>query len=527
MTRIIALEQVSPAGLDLLRGVEGFEVIEVYQDDPERIREALSSAEALLVRSKTKVTEALLEQAPLLRVIGRPGTGVDNVDMAAATRRGIIVMNTPAGNSVSAAEHTFGLMLALLRRIPQACNSLKQGKWDRSRFTGVELSGKVLGVVGFGKIGTEVARRALAFKMQVLVYDPFVPEQLAIEQDVRLVGLDELVAQSDIITLHAPVTAASRQIINAATIAKMKDGAWLVNAARGELVDEAALLTALREGKLAGAALDVFVGEPRPNPELVALPNVVATPHLGASTVEAQEKVGYDIAVQIRDYFCEGVVNNAVNFPSVSLSEYRRLAPFLELGERLGSFAGQLAEGRPQEITVRYYGELAGMNTHLIGSSILVGALRPVLTERVTLVNALETARERAIHFLESRSTRERSFNNLISVKLRTDQGELWIEGTVLHRRRQHIVSLQGIDVDAPLGGRMLVVWNEDTPGVIGRVGTILGDNSINIANFALGRREEAREAVGLVNVDSEIPAEVIQQIRFLRPVKRAAVVSL
>ncbi len=527
MTRIVALEQVSPAGLDLLRGVEGFEVIEIYQDDTSRIREALTRADALLVRSKTKVTEVLLDQAPALRAIGRPGTGVDNIDMAAATRRGIVVMNTPAGNSVSAAEHTFGLMLALLRRIPQANSSLKEGKWDRSRFTGIEVDGKVLGVVGFGKIGMEVVRRALAFKMQVLVYDPYVPENLVLEQGIRLVSFDELLAKSDLLTLHAPVTPASRQMINSEAIARMKDGAWLVNAARGDLVDEEALLAALKGGKLAGAALDVFVGEPKPNPELVALANVVATPHLGASTVEAQEKVGYDIAVQIRDYFCDGVVNNAVNFPSVSLSEYRRLAPFLELGERLGSFASQIAEGRPQEITVRYYGELTEINTHLICSSILVGALKPVLTERITLVNALETARERAIHFVESRSTRERSFNNLISVKLMTDQGELWVEGTVLHRNRLHIVSLQGIDVDAPLLGHMLVVWNEDTPGVIGRVGTILGDNSINIANFALGRREDAHEAVGLVNVDSEIPAEVIQQIRFLRPVRRAAVVSL
>ncbi len=527
MTRIVALEQVSPAGLDLLRSVDGFEVIEVYQDDAARIREALAKADALLVRSKTKVTEALLDQAPALRAIGRPGTGVDNIEMPAATRRGIVVMNTPAGNSVSAAEHTLGLMLSLLRRIPQANSSLKQGKWDRSRFTGTEVDGKILGVVGFGKIGMEVVRRALAFKMRVLVYDPYVPENLALEQGVRLVGLDELLEKSDVLTLHAPVTPASRQMISAAAIAKMKDGAWLVNAARGDLVDEEALLAALKSGKLAGAALDVFIGEPKPNPELVALANVVATPHLGASTVEAQEKVGYDIAVQIRDYFCDGVVNNAVNFPSVSLSEHRRLAPFLELGERLGSFASQIAEGRPQEITVRYYGELTEINTHLICSSILVGALKPVLTERITLVNALETARERAIHFVESRSTRERSFNNLISVKLMTNQGELWVEGTVLHRNRLHIVSVQGIDVDAPLSGHMLVVWNEDTPGVIGRVGTILGDNSINIANFALGRRDDSHEAVGLVNVDSEIPAEVVQQIRFLRPVRRAAVVSL
>ena len=527
MIRIAVLEKVSPAGLDVLRAVPDFDVMEVYEDDSARIRAVLADADALLVRSKTKVTSPFLDQAPALKVIGRPGTGVDNIDMAAATRRGIVVMNTPSGNSVSAAELALGLMLALLRRIPQANASLREGKWDRHRFTGTELAGKTLGVVGLGKIGTEVVKRALAFQTQVLAYDPFVSEALAREQNVWLVELNELLSKSDIVTLHVPVTPATRRLIGAEAIARMKDGAFLINTARGDLVDEDALIEALKSGKLAGAATDVFVNEPKANTELVGLANFVATPHIGASTVEAQEKVGYDIAVQVRDYFREGVVRNAVNFPSVSLAEHRSLAPFLELGERLGSFAGQLALGRIQEITVRYYGELTDLNTHLICSSILAGALRPVLTERVTLVNALETARERGIHFLESRSTRERSYSNLISVKVITDQGELWVEGSVLHKSRLHIVSLQGIDVDAPLGGHMLVVSNEDTPGVIGRVGTILGDNGINIANFALGRREDSSEAVGIVNVDSEISSEVMQQLRFLRPVRRAAVLRV
>jgi D-3-phosphoglycerate dehydrogenase len=527
MTRIVALERVSAAGLDALRSVPGFEVLEIYDDEPACIHEALATADALLVRSKTKVTAALLDQAPMLKVIGRPGTGVDNVDLAAATRRGVVVMNTPAGNSVSAAEHAMGLLLALLRSIPQANSSLREGKWARNLFTGTELNGKTLGIIGYGKIGTEVARRAQGFKVEVLVYDPFVSETLAREQNLRLVSLDELLQQSDIVTLHAPVTATTRNLINAEAIAKMKDGAFLVNAARGDLVDEGALLAALKSGKLAGAAVDVFVNEPKPNAELISLPNVVATPHLGASTVEAQEKVGYDIAMQVRDYFIDGIVRNAVNFPSVSLAEYRSIAPFLELGERLGSFAGQLAEGRIQEISVRYYGELTEVKTHLICGSILVGALKPVLTERVTLVNALETAKERGIHFLESRSSRERSFNNLISVKVTTDRDHLWVEGTVLHKNHLHLVSLQGIDVDAPLGGYMLILNNEDTPGVIGRVGTILGDNGVNIANFALGRGEDSREAIGVVNVDSEVRDDVLQQLRSLQAVRRAVVVKV
>ena len=527
MTRIVALERVSAAGLDALRSVPGFDVLELYDDDPARVREALATADALLVRSKTRVTADLLDQALALKVIGRPGTGVDNIDLAAATRRGVVVMNTPAGNSVSAAEHTMGLLLALLRKIPQANLSLRQGKWERHRFTGTELNGKKLGIVGYGKIGTEVAKRALCFKAEVLVFDPFVSETLAREQSIRLVDLDDLLKESDIVTLHAPVTAATRNLINAGTIARMKDGAFLVNAARGDLVDEEALAAALRSGKLAGAAVDVFVKEPDPNTELVGLPNVVATPHLGASTVEAQEKVGYEIALQVRDYFVDGIVRNAVNFPSVSLAEYRSIAPFLELGEKLGSFAGQLAEGRIHEISVRYYGELTGINTHLICSSIVVGALRPVLTERVTLVNALETARERGIHFLESRSSRERSFNNLISVKVATDRDQWWVEGTVHHRKHLHVVSLQGIDVDAPLGGHMLILSNEDTPGVIGRVGTILGDNGVNIASFALGRGEDSREAVGIVNVDSEVATGVLERLRSLPAVRRAALVKV
>jgi D-3-phosphoglycerate dehydrogenase len=527
MTRIVVLEEISSAGLDALRAQSHFEVEELYSDDAGRIAAALSVAEALIVRSKTKVTAELLERAPKLKVVGRPGTGVDNIDVPAATQRGIVVMNTPAGNSISAAEHTIGLMLALLRKIPQADGSLKSGKWERQKFIGAELHEKVLGIIGLGKIGIEVVRRALSFKTHVLVFDPFVSDSVARDLGITLVKLEELLARSDIVSLHAPLTPATKRMINAEAFACMKEGSFLINAARGELVDEAALLAALTSGRLAGAALDVFAGEPKPNPELVRLPNVVSTPHIGASTFEAQEKVGLDIALQIRDYFVDGIVRNAVNFPSVSLAEYRTMAPYLTLGERLGSFASQLSSGRMEEVTVRYYGDLAGMNTHLICSSILVGVLKPILTDRVTLVNAVSTAKERGIHFLESRSTRQRSYSSLISVKLITDRREEWVEGTVLHKNHLHLVSIDGIDVDAPLGGDMLIMRNADTPGVIGRVGTILGNHEINIANFALGRSEQAREAVGVVNLDSEIPDGVLEEIRALPQVKEAQVARL
>jgi len=527
VTRILILEEISPAGVNLLKGEAGFEVDELYADDQAAIRAALAAADALIIRSKTKVTAEFLESATVLKAIGRPGTGVDNIDVPAATRRGVVVMNTPAGNSISAAEHTIGLMLALVRKIPRADATVKSGKWERHKFMGTELHGKMLGVVGYGKIGRELVKRAQSFEMQVVVCDPFVPEEVARNHDISLVSLEELLALADIVTLHAPLTPSTRCLLNEKSLGLMKTGAFLVNAARGELVDETALKAALKSGKLAGAALDVFAHEPRPDPDLVSLSNVVATPHIGASTLEAQEKVGVDVATQIRDYLRDGIARNAVNFPSISLTEYRRTAPYLQLGESLGSFVGQTAQGRMKEVAVRYYGELTEANTHLIGSSILVGALKPILSERVSLVNAMETARERGLHFLESRSTRQRSYQSLISVKLITDLGEEWVEGTVLHQDRLHIVSLDGIDVDAPLVGDMLVIRNSDIPGVIGRVGTILGDHNINIANFALGRREGSGQAVGVVNVDSEIPASVLERIRALPQVSRAQVVRV
>jgi D-3-phosphoglycerate dehydrogenase len=527
MTHILALEKVSPAGIEALRAVPGFEIQELYQDDPEAVRSALATAEALIVRSKTKVTGAFLEQAPQLKVIGRPGTGVDNVDVKAATARGIVVMNTPAGNSISAAEHALGLMFALLRKIPMANNSMKDGKWEKSKFMGAELYNKVLGVVGLGKIGSEVAKRAQGFKVRILVYDPFVSEDAARDQNVTLVSKEELFAQSDIISLHTPLTQETRKMINATSIAGMKNGAYIVNAARGDLIDEKAFVEALKSGKLAGAALDVFTGEPKPNPELIALPNVIATPHIAASTFEAQEKVGYDIALQIRDFFQEGVVRNAVNFPSVSQTEYRGIAPYLDLGKKLGALLTQLSQGRMQEIEVRYFGELKDMNTHLICTYILAGALQPVMAEPVTPVNALQTSKDRGIHFVESSSGSPRNYSSLISVKLITDKGREWAEGTVIHHSLPRLVSLYGIGIDAPLSGDMLVIRNEDTPGVIGGVGTILGKNKINIANFAYGRKEETHEAIGVANVDSAIPKAVLEEIRALQQISKASIVSV
>ncbi len=527
MAKILVLDEIPAAGLEMLKAERGFEVHDAFGAVPEEIAEALRVAEVLIIRSKTHVTAELLEQAPSLKIIARSGTGVDNIDLAAATHRGVIVMNTPVGNTISAAEHTMGLMLALLRRIPQANKSLTEGKWNRQEFVGTELNEKTLGVIGFGRIGTEVVKRARGFGMRILVCDPYVSDVLAREIDIRLVKLEDLLAQSDIITLHVPLTEATRKLIDFRALVLMKPGAYLVNTARGELVDETALLSALKSGKVAGAALDVFAGEPKPNAELVSMPNVVATPHIAASTIEAREKVGSDLALQIREYLQDGIARNAVNFPSISIAEHRKIAPFRELGTRLAGFLSQSLPGRMREVSICYYGELGEMDTHLICSSTLVGMLRPILSERVSAVNALETAKERGIRVLESRSSDRRNYSNLISVRLKTDCADGLVEGTVLNSDRLRLVSLHGIDVDAPLAGDMLILRNTDTPGVIGRVGTILGDNGVNIASFALGRSEKPREAIGVVNIDSEIPAAALEELRGLPQILEAHVVRV
>lgn len=527
MTKILVLDEIPAAALDILRSEKGNQVQEILGEDTGEIRKALACAEGLIVRGRTNVSAELLEQAPVLKIIACSGGRMENIDMAAANRRGVIVINTPVGSSVSVAEHVFGLMLSLLRRIPMANSSVKAGKSERQKYVGNELNGKTLGVIGYGRIGSEIAKRALAFDMQVLAYDPFVSDSVAPSHNIRLVKIEELLAQSDIITLHVPLTESTRKLVDFRALVLMKTGAYLINAAHRELVDEVALFSALKSGKLAGAALDVPVSDSLPNAELLALANVIATPHTGALTVEAQQKVGLDIALQLRDYFKDGIVRSAVNFPSITLAEHRELAPYLQLGTKLGNFVSQCSSGRMCELTIHYHGELAELNTPLICSSIVVGVLSPILTERVTLVNALETAAERNIQIVESRSSEQRSYSNLISVKLKTDQGEKWAEGTVLHHNRLHVVSLDGIDVDAPLAGNMLILRNNDTPGVIGRVGTILGNNGINIANFALGRSEETREAVGVVNLDSALPLSVLEELRASPQVLEAHIIRV
>ena len=488
----------------------------------------LADADALIVRSATQADKALIAAAPRLRVIARAGTGVDNVDVAAATDRGIVVMNAPGANSVSVAEHAWALMLALARSIGAADAAMKRGVWDKKRLTGAELRGKTLGVVGLGRIGQEVTNRARAFGMQVIAHDPFISEQVAATIGAELASLDDLCGRADYITLHMPATPETRQLFNEARLAACKPGVRIINTARGELIDEAALADAIKRGHVAGAGLDVFVQEPPQDQSLVGLPQVVATPHIAASTLEAQELVGLETAIAVRDYLRDGAIRNAVNFPALPAEEQTRLRPWMALADRLGTLLVQTATGRTHGVGIRYYGAAVTAGSDLLASSVVAGILRPILSGAVTVINARAVASQRGIEIVESRSSRPRDFANLLSVKLLTSDGERWVEGTVFEHGSARLTSIDGVEIEAPLAGTLILIKNDDQPGVIGEVGTILGRHGVNIASFALGRGE--RGAVGVVNVDIPRSDEgalhkAIESIRAIAAVKAASLV--
>jgi D-3-phosphoglycerate dehydrogenase / 2-oxoglutarate reductase len=512
--KIIVADKISERGIALLRE-GGWEVL---TPSAATLPSELADADALVVRSATRVTAQLLEKAARLRAIGRAGVGVDNVDVDAATRRGILVMNTPGGNAVSVAEHTLALML------------VQAGKWEKSAFSGTEMRGKTIGLVGLGRVGTEVARRARALEMKVLAYDPYVTPAAAREVEVDLVALDDLLRQSDVISLHTSLSAQTDKLIDAATIAKMKKGVRIVNCARGELIDEAALAEALRSGQVAGAALDTFAPEPPKNSPLVGLPNVIATPHIAGSTAEAQEEVGTAIAQQIRDFLADGSIRNAVNMPALSPDQYRRLRPYLELGERLGSFVAQAAPSRSfSRVRIGYAGEPADLGSHVIRSAVLVGALNSVLDEKVNLVNAAEVAAARGVVVEETTRRRERGYPNTIEVAIADGGREFSLEGVVAQDGSPRILALDGIALEAPLEGTLLLTRNIDVPGVIGRIGTALGSLGVNISTFSLGRRAPAggAEALALVGLDGNVSRSVVDEILGLPSVTDARLVRL
>ena len=524
--KIVVADDLPASALDLLRA-EGWDVDARPGRTPEELAADVADADAIVVRSATRVTSALIGAAAKLRVIARAGTGVDNVDVPAASARGIVVMNAPGANSVSVAELAFGLILAMARHLPAADSAMKQGKWEKKKFLGEEVREKTLGLAGLGRIGQEVARRAAAFDMRVIAHDPFISEDVAADLGVELVSLDDLFARSDYVSLHMPSTATTKNIVNADRLARAKKGLRLINTARGDLVDEKALADAIEAGQIGGAALDVFQKEPTVDHRLQKLPQVVATPHIAASTREGQELVGVETMAALRDFLRDGIIRNAVNFPSVSAEEFSRLQPFLELGERLGVFLAQMNDSRVKTLGVRYYGELAVGRNDMIVNAVLVGLFKPMLSSGITPVNARNVASERGIEIVESSSTRPRNYTSLLSVKLQTPDGERWVEGAVFERTSPRLVLLDGIAVEAPLDGTMIVVRNTDQPGVIGDIGTILGRHRVNIANFALGR--QGNSAVGVVIVDetAEIPQAVLDEIRKVQGIMEVRLVRV
>jgi len=525
---IVVADDLPKSALELLKA-EGWDVDSKSGRSPEELSKDLANADALVVRSATKVTAEIIAAGKKLRAIARAGTGVDNVNVDAATARGIVVMNAPGANSISVAELAMAQLLSLARKLPAADASMKQGKWDKKSFLGEEVRGKVLGLAGLGRIGQEVARRAQSFEMTVIAHDPFIAKNVAADLGIELVSLDDLCARADYLSLHMPSTAQTKQTFNAERFAKCKKGLKLINTARGDLIDEAALVEAIKSGQIAGAALDVYTSEPTTDHTLQMLPQVVASPHVAASTKEGQELVGLETATALRDFLKTGVIRNAVNFPSVAPEEFQKIQPYIDLARQLGSLIGQMGEARIESLSVRYYGDLATGTHPLIVNAALVGLFHAILSDTVTEVNARSMAKARGIELTESSSTRRRNFTSLISIKMMTSEGERYVEGTVDHGHGPRLVLLNGVPIEAELPGTTILFMNNDQPGVVGAIGTLLGRHQINIANFALGRNEHG--AVAAANVDEpankKIDESVMQEIRAIKAVKNAWLVRV
>ncbi|HWA48018.1 MAG TPA: phosphoglycerate dehydrogenase [Dongiaceae bacterium] len=520
MAKVLIADELSPAAVQVFRQ-RGVEVDEKIGLKPKELRDIIGNYDGLAVRSATKVTPEVIAVAKKLKVVGRAGIGVDNIDVKAATAAGICVMNTPFGNSITTAEHTIAMMMALARHIPQADRSTQAGKWEKSKFVGVELYAKTLGLVGCGNIGSIVADRAQGLKMKVIAYDPFLSPERAVDLGVEKVELDELFHRADFISLHTPLTDQTRGIISKASLAKCKEGVRIINCARGGLVVEEDLRAALDSGHVAGAAVDVFVEEPAKTNSLFDHPNVVTTPHLGASSNEAQLNVALQVAEQMSDFLLHGAVTNALNMPSVTVEEAPRLRPYLKLAEQLGSFAGQVTEDPIKRIIIEYEGHATSLNTKPLTQTILQGVLRASL-DTVNMVNAPIIAKERDIEVSEVKHEREGDYHTLVRLTVATEKFTRDIAGTLFAEKRPRLVQIKGINVDAELGPHMLYVTNEDKPGMIGNLGTVLGENRINIATFALGRSAPGQDAIALIEIDGAIPAEVLDKVRRLPNVRQA-----
>ncbi len=515
MFKILVSDKLAEEGLEILKAVKDFQVDCKYGLKPEELKSVIKDYDALIVRSSTEVTADIVEAAKKLRFIGRAGVGLDNVDLSAATKKGIVAMNTPAGNTTSTAEHTFSMILALSRNIPQACASLKAGKWDRSKFNGVELYGKTLGIIGFGRIGSTVAKFAKTFGMEVIVFDPYLSVEVAKQRGVDMVDLQVVLKKADYITIHIPKTSETKNLIGEKELNLMKKNARIVNCARGGIIDEVALAKALDSKRIAGAALDVFDAEPPDmNSALLKLDNCVVTPHLGASTTEAQVNVAIEIAETVRDALLGKRIINAANFPSVDTDAYKVLEPYINLGLRLGKFAGQLVNGRIKEVKLQFSGVMTNYKIAPITLSFVNGLLKPILGESVNFVNALDLAKDRAVNVQEIISNIEEEYVNCIKADITTDKETFSIWGTISGHKQPRVVKINDVYVEAVPDGFMLFINNNDKPGLVGALGTLLGEAKVNIAAISLGRQAPSGLAVSVVNIDSEVKEKDLEKIR-------------
>jgi D-3-phosphoglycerate dehydrogenase len=525
--KVLISDSLSKEAVEILEKEKEFKVDVNTKLTPEELKRVIKDYDALLVRSATKVTKDIIGAAAKLKIVGRAGVGLDNVDVEAASKKGIIVVNTPAGNTISTAEHTFSMMLALSRSIPRADLSMKKGEWDRKKFMGVELYGKTLGIVGLGRIGTEVAKRALIFGMKVTAYDPFLSADKAKELGIELVDLNTIYKNSDYITVHTPLTGETKHMISDKQFALMKKSVRLINCARGGIIDEEALVKAIEAGKVAGAAFDVYEEEPPKNSKLIKLDKIVLTPHLGASTEEAQVNVAIDVANTVRDALLGRGVRNAVNVPCVDPEIYKVLEPYLKLAENIGCMQTQLVDGHIKKVKIRYVGDLLKYDLSPFTATIMKGMLTPILQDTVNFVNSLVIAKERGITVVESKTAEIQDFASLICVEVETDKVTSYMYGTLFTKVDPRIVKINDFYVDFVPEGNMLMVFNKDVPGIIGHIGTILGHNKINVASVSFGREDKGGRAISVWNVDSDVPKKVFEEIKSSKNIFELKLVKL
>jgi len=512
--KVLISDSIGKEGIEILKKESGLEVILATELSSAELKKSMKDVSALIVRSRTKVTRDLIEAGKALKIIGRAGAGVDNVDVEAATDHGVIVMNAPGANTISTAEHTIGMLLALSRNIPQGHLSLKErGEWERSKFLGVELRGKTLGIIGLGRIGSEVAKRAMAMEMKCIVYDPFISPERAKKYGVELLKIGEFLPQADFITVHTPLTDETWHLLSKKEFMAMKDGVRIINCARGGIVDEEALYEAMKAGKVAGAALDVYEHEPPTGSQLLTMEGLVATPHVGASTKEAQQMVGIEIAQQVADALKGRIVRNAVNIPSIEPDVYEEIKPYLALAEKLGLLQSQLLEGRTLAVNIKYSGGVSSYDCEPITIAILKGLLEPALGNGVNYVNALKVAKEREIRVTEEKSESLVEFANLISLEVKTEKTSGSLSGTLFSHTGPRIVRVNGYHVDIVPRGHILIVLHDSKPGVIGKLGTILGDGGINIVAMTLGRKEKSGKELTVFNLELVVPQEMLKKM--------------